>query len=171
MTSSEPCVILGVDPGTVVTGYAIISIAKGAVTPIDFGCVRPPKKESLGERYHIIFQSICHLLRQHTPHEVAVETPFVCQNPQSALKLGGALGCIIIAAKECKIPIFRYSPGEIKKGIAGHGGGSKEDVATILRAMLRLNFSQVRADATDALAIAVHHSNCRLAPDNLKKRL
>lgn len=153
------------------TGYALIRIVKGQVTPIDFGCVRPPKKDSLGDRYHIIFQSIRHLLLQFSPHEVAVETPFVCQNPQSALKLGGALGCIIVAAKECNVPIFRYSPGEVKKGIAGYGGGTKEDVAAVLCAMLRIPFQNIKADASDAMAIAIHHNNCRCAPDVSKKRL
>lgn len=171
MTSFDPLIVLGIDPGTVVTGYALIRIAKGEVTPIDFGCIRPPQKDLLGDRYFIIFESICHLLRLHTPHEMAVETPFVCKNPQSALKLGGALGCVIIAAKQCDVPIFRYSPGEVKKGVTGHGGGSKEDVATFLRAMLRLHGSQIQADATDALAIAVHHSQHRHTPHILTKRM
>lgn len=149
-------IILGVDPGTIVTGYALIGAMGRNIQPIDFGCIRPPKKALLSARYHVLYQSLLHLIHLHKPSEIAIETPFISKNPQSALKLGGALGCAIIAAKENSIPIFGYAPREVKKGITGAGDSSKEDVEAILCAMLRLK-GHFRLDATDALSIAVYH--------------
>jgi len=89
---------------------------------------------------------------------MAIETPFVNKNPQSALKLGSALGCAIIAAKESDLQVFRYSPREVKQGITALGNASKDDVAAILRATFNLQEKPLSSDATDALAIALHHS-------------
>jgi len=152
-SDNDEKVYLGVDPGTVVTGYAIL---KGG-TPLDFGCIRPPKKLPLSSRYYIIFTSLRHLIQQHSPVEMAIETPFINKNPQSALKLGSALGCAIIAAKESDLRVFRYSPREVKQGITALGSASKEDVAAIIQATFNLQKVQ-SVDATDALAIALHHS-------------
>lgn len=149
-------IILGIDPGTIVTGYAIILVQGGSISPIDFGCIRPPKKALLSVRYHVLFQSLIHLITIHFPTEVAIETPFIYKNPQSALKLGSALGCAIIAAKEHNLPIFGYAPREVKKGITGKGDASKDDVGSILCSSLRLK-PGFCLDASDALSIALYH--------------
>lgn len=149
-------IILGIDPGTIVTGYALIKTEGRQIRPIDFGCIRPPKKALLSLRYHALFQSLNHLILLHKPTEIAIETPFIYKNPQSALKLGSALGCAIIAAKEHALPIYGYAPREVKLSITGKGGSTKEDVEAILCAMLGLK-GQFRLDATDALSIAIHH--------------
>lgn len=150
--------IIGIDPGTIVTGYAIVTFGETRPRIIDFGCIRPPKKYHLSERYYILFSSLCHLLKIHMPHEMAIETPFVNKNPQSALKLGGAMSCAIIAAKSSlSIPVFGYSPREVKQGITGKGDASKEDVQAFLRNMLCLQKTVIQTDATDALAIALYH--------------
>jgi crossover junction endodeoxyribonuclease RuvC len=154
----EHRVILGVDPGTIVTGYAVIKIGT-PLQPLDFGCIRPPKNSLLSRRYHVIFQSLMHIIGAHNVTEMAIETPFINKNPQSALKLGSALGCAIIAAKEHGIRIFGYSPAQVKQGITGHGCATKDDVETFLRALLHLRTADLRPDASDALSIAVHHSN------------
>lgn len=153
---SSDRIILGIDPGTVVTGYALIQVKGRQIQPIDFGCIRPPKKALLSLRYHVLFQSLNHLITLHKPTEVAIETPFIHKNPQSALKLGSALGCAIIAAKEHNLPIYGYAPREVKRSITGAGDASKEDVEAILCAMLGLK-GNFRLDATDALSIAIHH--------------
>lgn len=149
-------IILGIDPGTIVTGYALIKVQGRLIRPIDFGCIRPPKKALLSIRYHALFQSLKHLISMHKPTEIAIETPFIHKNPQSALKLGSALGCAIIAAKEHALPIYGYAPREVKRSITGKGDSSKEDVEAILCAMLGLK-GGFRLDATDALSIAIHH--------------
>ena len=156
MSSSR--VILGVDPGTIVTGYAVITVSPD-LQPRDFGCIRPPKNALLSLRYHVIFQSLVHIIRAHGVTEMAIETPFINKNPQSALKLGSALGCAIIAAKEHGLSVFGYSPRQVKKGITGLGSATKDDVETFLRALLHLKNADLRPDASDALSIAIHHAN------------
>jgi crossover junction endodeoxyribonuclease RuvC len=157
-----PRIILGIDPGTVVTGYALIRVQGRDITPLDFGCIRPPSKALLSERYHVIYKSLLHLIKTHGPTEVAIETPFINKNPQSALKLGSALGCAIIAAKEHSLPIFGYAPSEVKRGITSRGDASKEDVAAILCSTLRIK-SGFRLDASDALSIALYHEGRALS--------
>ena len=170
MSSSEKVrIILGVDPGTVVTGYALVRIAAHGLEPIDFGCIVPPKKYPLSRRYHVIFQGLFHLIKVHGATEMAIETPFINRNPQSALKLGSALGCAIIAAKEHALPVFGYSPSQVKQGITGTGGASKEDVERVIRLLLGLKSAVLRPDASDALSIAIHHAQA--APHNLPKEL
>lgn len=151
-------IILGIDPGTLITGYALIRVCDRDVEPIDFGCIKPPKKEQLSNRYHILYQSICHIIDVKKPTEMAIETPFIHKNPQSALKLGSAMCCALLAARKHMMPIFGYSPREVKQGISGLGGATKEDIAAILRATFHLQTCPIRADATDALSIAIHHS-------------
>ena len=156
--SIPPRVILGVDPGTLVTGYALVKIGDHALEPLDFGCIVPPKRYLLSQRYHVIFQGLSHLIKTHGATEMAIETPFINKNPQSALKLGSALGCAIIAAKEHFLPVFGYSPRQVKLGITGTGKASKDDVEQILRKLLSLRSATLRPDASDALSIAIHHA-------------
>lgn len=160
-------VILGVDPGTIVTGYAVIKVttqeafAKASeLQPLDFGCIRPPVKALLSSRYHVIFQSLNQIIDTHKVTELAIETPFINKNPASALKLGSALGCAIIAAKEHGLRIFGYSPSQVKLGITGRGCATKDDVEAFLRAHLHLRTATLQPDASDALSIAVHHAKC-----------
>lgn len=167
--TSTPRIILGVDPGTLVTGYALVRIGPQAIEPIDYGCIVPPKKYLLSQRYHVIFQGLSHLIATHGATEMAIETPFINKNPQSALKLGSALGCAIIAAKEHALPVFGYSPRQVKLGITGTGKASKDDVEQILRSLLSLRSASLRPDASDALSIAIHHA--RATPHNCSKEL
>jgi crossover junction endodeoxyribonuclease RuvC len=151
-------IILGIDPGTITTGYALVQELRGTITPIDFGLIRPPQKALLSKRYLILSQSIRLIIEQFKPTELAIETPFVQKNPQSALKLGGALACALVAATEAGMEAFGYSPREVKKSITGNGASLKEDVESFLKAMFRLEIPKSKLDATDALSIAVHHA-------------
>ncbi len=153
-------IVLGIDPGTVVTGYACLELKAGRFHTHDLGVIRPPKGDLLSQRYHAIYQSIVSLMRKFNPKEIAVETPFIQKNAQSALKLGGALGCIMIAACECNVPIYGYSPREVKCGIFGTGAATKEEIQAYLCRLLSLDMNAMTyLDATDALAIAIHHAD------------
>ena len=103
---SKDQVILGVDPGTLVTGYGIIRSKDRSWEPLDFGAIRPPHTVKGHERYFLIFEAIEHLIEQFQPDAVAVETQFVYKNVQSALKLGMARGAVIIAAARNKVEVF-----------------------------------------------------------------
>lgn len=155
---SPPQIILGVDPGTQVTGYGIIRSKDRSWEPLDFGAIRPPKTAKGHERYLVIFEAIEHLISQFHPEAVAVETQFVYKNVQSALKLGMARGAVLIAAARLKVPVFEYAPRKAKLAIAGYGGASKEQVQQMVQMQLKLPQPPEPTDAADALALAICHA-------------
>jgi crossover junction endodeoxyribonuclease RuvC len=151
-------IILGIDPGTQVTGYGIIKCEQGVMYPIDYGCVRPPPSLKLTDRYLIIFEGVEELLERHRPQALIVETQFVQKNAQSAIKLGMARGIIIIAAKRKGIPVFEYAPTKAKNAVVGNGRASKQQVQGMIKLLLNLNSIPTPEDAADALALAICHA-------------
>lgn len=156
-------VILGVDPGTQVTGYGVIRETLRGWEPLDFGCIRPPSKLKLEQRYLAIFEGIDHLLEKYQPDAVSVETQFVHKNIQSALKLGMARGAVILPAARRGIAIFEYAPRKAKMAVVGTGGASKEQVQKMIQMQLKLTEIPEPADAADALALALCHAHQRKA--------
>jgi crossover junction endodeoxyribonuclease RuvC len=156
-------IILGVDPGTLVTGYGVIRQTERYWEPLDFGCICPPRKLKTQERYLIIFEGIDHLLEKYQPQAVSVETQFVHKNVQSALKLGMARGAVIIAAARRGIEVFEYAPTKAKQAIVGNGGASKFQVQKMVQMQLKLSQIPEPADAADALALALCHAHTRRA--------
>lgn len=152
-------IVIGIDPGTRVTGYGIIACCGNQFEPIDYGCIRPPVDLLLGDRYHIIFESLQALIAKHNPTEMALETPFISKNAQSALKLGVAMGTAMLSAKSHKIKVFGYSPREVKCFISGTGKADKEQVQNTVTRLLQLKKPPTPYDAADALAIALCHLN------------
>lgn len=157
-SDSSSAIILGVDPGTVVTGYGIIKVVQRDYTALDFGCIRPPCNYKLSDRYLVIFESIEQLIMQYQPSALAVETQYVHKNVQSAMKLGMARGVIMIAAKKKGIPVFEYAPKKAKKAVVGNGEASKSQVQGMVQMLLKLSSLPQPADAADALALAICHA-------------
>jgi crossover junction endodeoxyribonuclease RuvC len=155
----EEAIIIGIDPGTQITGYGIIKVLSNQFTVIDFGCIRPPKHFNSHERYLALFNNLEYLLDQHQPNFLAVETQFVYKNPQSALKLGMARGMAILAATRRKIPIFEYAPKKAKLAVVGNGAASKIQVQKMVQLLLHLPHLPTPEDAADALAIALCHAH------------
>jgi crossover junction endodeoxyribonuclease RuvC len=151
-------IILGVDPGTRVTGYGVIRSKDGKWEPVDFGCIRPPSNGKIQEKYLAIFEGIDHLLEIHQPDAVSVETQFVQKNVQSALKLGMARGAVIIAAARRGIEVFEYAPRKAKLAVVGNGGASKSQVQLMIQMQLNLATIPEPEDAADALALALCHA-------------
>lgn len=151
----EP-IILGIDPGTRITGFGLI---RTNLEPIDFGCIRPPAKLPLQERYRILFDAVEQLLDKHKPSAVVVESQFVLHNAQSAIKLGMAKGMVILAAARRGIEVFEYAPTKAKLSIVGTGSASKAQVQRMVAALLRLPTLPEPEDAADALALAICHIN------------
>jgi crossover junction endodeoxyribonuclease RuvC len=150
-------IIIGVDPGTRVTGYGIVELTSGQCRPVDFGCIRPPPTALLSDRLAIISEGIEQLLEKFSPDEMAIETPFVHKNPQSALKLGMALGCVLLPGKRSKMQVYGYTPREVKCNICGTGKASKEQLLHAVTRYLALKKPPKPQDAVDALAIAICH--------------
>jgi crossover junction endodeoxyribonuclease RuvC len=159
--SKPKMIILGVDPGTIVTGYGVIRETERDWEPLDFGCIRPSRKLKTHQRYLAIFEGIDHLLEKYQPEAVAVETQFVYKNVQSALKLGMARGAVIIAAAKRGIEVFEYAPTKAKQAVVGHGGASKFQVQKMIQMQLKLAQIPEPADAADALALALCHAHTR----------
>lgn len=159
LLTADSELIIGVDPGTRVTGYGIIAPAPRGWQAVDFGCIRPPQKMETSDRYLVIYESIGTLLDRHRPSALSVETQYVHKNVQSALKLGMARGAIIIAARQRDIPVFEYTPSRAKKAVCGNGRASKEQVQAMTQRLLHLSSLPQPEDAADALALALCHAN------------
>lgn len=154
--------ILGIDPGTQVSGFGIIDVDNQKCHPIDYGCIRPPSNYLLSERYLVIFESVTALIKTHQPDVIVVETQYVHKNVQSAIKLGMARGCVIIAAKSCGLQIFEYAPTKAKRAVVGSGSASKYQVQCMVKQRLNLDAIPEPEDAADALALAICHSQTAL---------
>jgi crossover junction endodeoxyribonuclease RuvC len=152
-------IILGVDPGTIVTGYGVIRSASGRFEAIDYGCIRPPSRLPLQERYQIIFAALELLISSHRPTAIATESQFVLKNVQSAIKLGMAKGMVFLAAARAAIPVAEYAPRRAKLAVVGTGGASKHQVQRMIAALLRLPKLPEPEDAADALALALCHAH------------
>jgi crossover junction endodeoxyribonuclease RuvC len=152
-------VILGIDPGSRVTGYGIIREEKRKIQYIDSGCIRTSEGE-LSQRLLQIFDGICQLMEDHHPQEVAIEQVFMHQNPKSALKLGHARGAAMVAAASHRLKINEYSARMVKQALVGYGAAQKEQVQHMVMQLLMLGRAP-QSDAADALAIAICHSHMR----------
>lgn len=150
-------IIIGIDPGTQITGYGVIEVNGKIFRPIDYGCVRPPRKLKLSDRYLILFNAIEELLQKYRPHALAVETQYVEKNVQSAIKLGMARGAAIIAAKRQGLSVFEYAPTKAKLAVVGNGKASKHQVQGMVKLLLHLQELPTPEDAADALALAICH--------------
>jgi crossover junction endodeoxyribonuclease RuvC len=154
-------IILGIDPGTRITGYGVIKVRHSHIEPIDFGCIRPPTQQELPARYLALFNGLEKLLTQYSPDAVAIETQFVDKNVQSALKLGMACGALLVAAARHGIPIFEYTPRKAKLAVVGSGRASKQQVQKMIQLLLKLPLLPEPEDAADALALAICHANAQ----------
>jgi crossover junction endodeoxyribonuclease RuvC len=152
--------VLGVDPGSRVTGYGLIEKENRKETFIDCGHIRSPDMAPFFQRIHHIFQGIVEIMNRYHPQEMAIEDIFYAKNVKSSLKLGHARGAILVAAAQCGVRIFEYPPLEIKKAVVGYGRATKEQVRYMVQLTLTLKTAP-DLDASDALAAALCHLNHR----------
>ena len=151
-------IVLGVDPGSRVTGYGIVERRNNHIFFVHSGNIRSSGKIPFYDRIHHIFQSMVKLMEDYHPQEMAIEDMFYAKNVQSSLKLGHARGAALIAAVQCGLQIFEYSPLEIKKSVVGYGRASKEQVRSMVQIILKLK-GPLQLDTSDALAAAICHLN------------
>ena len=150
--------ILGIDPGTVITGYGVVAKEGGsAVSLVECGVVRTSSGEALAVRIREIYEEVTVLIARHAPSVVVVEEVFCGKNVKSALTLGHARGAILLAAALGEIPIAEYSPREIKKAVVGNGNATKDQVGFMVQQRLRLKAPPSPADAADGVAVALCH--------------
>ncbi len=152
-------IILGIDPGSRVTGYGLVREHQRRLQYIDSGCIRS-SEGSLAQRLLQIFNGVCILMEQYTPDEVAIEQVFMHKNASSALKLGHARGVAMVACASHRTPLSEYSAREVKQTVVGYGAADKIQVQHMVVQLLALS-AVPQADAADALAIAICHSHMR----------
>ncbi len=150
-------IILGIDPGTQIAGYGLISVKGGVMSMIQYGVVELNKYSTYQLKLQKLFDTILRLIDEHHPDEMAIEDPFFGKNVQSMLKLGRAQGVVMAAALSRNIPIVEYAPRRIKQSVTGNGNATKDQVSHMVSHLLREDLQPKFFDATDALAIAVCH--------------
>ncbi|HNX78641.1 MAG TPA: crossover junction endodeoxyribonuclease RuvC [Prolixibacteraceae bacterium] len=149
--------ILGIDPGTTVTGYGLVQISGNKASVLTMGVLQPGKFEDHYQRLKFLHERALNLIDEYKPDIMALEAPFYGKNVQSMLKLGRAQGVIMAAGLYRSLPIFEYAPLLVKQSITGMGRASKEQVAYFLQNVYHLEELPRELDATDAVAVAICH--------------
>ncbi|MCC7054046.1 MAG: crossover junction endodeoxyribonuclease RuvC [Gemmatimonadaceae bacterium] len=148
--------ILGIDPGTAVTGFGVVrGEGVGAATLVECGVLRTSPRHGLPDRLCELFDGVTALLERHRPDAVAVESIFYARNVRTTITLGHARGVLLLAAAKAALPIHEYPPAEIKKAITGTGAATKEQVQYMVKTLLRLKTVPSPNDAADGVAAAL----------------
>jgi crossover junction endodeoxyribonuclease RuvC len=155
-------VIIGIDPGSRITGYGVIRLEGRQPVYLDSGCLRVAV-DNLSSRLQKIFTGVQAIVQQHQPQEAAIEQVFVHRNPGSALKLGQARGAAITALT---VPLAEYSARQVKQSVTGYGAAQKEQIQEMVSRLLNLKHT-LQADEADALAVALCHAQYRFAVDKI----
>lgn len=157
LTENKTYRILGVDPGTVKMGYALLEINGSQMKSVDIGVIFLDALSDHPTRLLKILERLHSIIITYKPTIMAIEAPFYAKNVQSMLKLGRAQGVAIAVGMDKGLDIFEYSPRKIKQSVTGNGNASKEQVAFLLQSQLKVDLAGQLLDATDALAVAVCH--------------
>lgn len=150
--------ILGIDPGSRITGYGLVDSSRGRIQFVACGVIKTTTSMPFSYRLNQIFSGINEVIQVHSPTAAAVEDVFLAANPGSALKLGQARGAAVVAAMQNNLEVADYSAKQIKVAVAGYGQAGKEQIQHMVRVLLGLNKSP-SSDAADALAVAICHAN------------
>ena len=151
-------IILGVDPGTINTGYGVVKQQNNKLSLVDSGIIKIPINLLLAQKLELIYDGLDAVIKNNRPDEFAIESAFYGKNIQSAMKISYARGVSLLAAAHNKVPTSEYSPREVKKAVVGAGGASKEQVGFMVNTLLNLKNTNMKFDESDAIAIALCHS-------------
>jgi len=150
-------IILGIDPGTVVMGYAVVLVSGNDIKLLHMDILKLNSKQDSYQKLEVIFSRVSEVIKIYKPNMFAIEAPFYGKNVQSMLKLGRAQGVAIAAAMQASLPVSEYSPKKVKQSITGNGNATKEQVLKMLQRIVLLEETPHFFDATDALAVALCH--------------
>jgi crossover junction endodeoxyribonuclease RuvC len=149
-------ITLGIDPGTLITGFGLIEhTSANQMRAVDFGVIRTNPKDTMPERLKMIHDEIEKVIVRYKPQHLSLETAFFNKNVQAALKLGQVRGMVMVLGLRYTMRVSEYSPREVKKSVTGNGAAAKEQVAFMMKKMLTLSETGKFLDATDALALAL----------------
>jgi crossover junction endodeoxyribonuclease RuvC len=150
-------IVLGIDPGTIVMGYGIISSQDEQIAVIKYGAWNTTSRSPIGERLSFLYANLTKIIAEYHPDAVAVEQPFVAKNAQSAFAVGRAQAVVILAAANNKLSCSEYTPREVKQRVTNYGASSKEQIQQMVMLQLGLDKIPEPEDAADALAVALCH--------------
>ena len=163
--------ILGIDPGSVTTGYGVIDYERGRLTLVEQGAINTKRGAELADRLAHIHEGLLAVIARTQPAAAAVETPFAGKNVQSLIQLAHARGVVLLAMRTGNLEVFEYAPRSIKSAVVGYGGAEKEQVAKMVRMLLPgCATLKMSADAADALAVAICHAHTAGTAARLKIR-
>ncbi len=148
---------LGIDPGTATTGYGLVQDQDGSLVVVDYGVILTASSLDMPERLLEIYRELTKIILLHRPESSAVEKLFFQKNVRTAMSVGQARGVILLALAEARLPVYEYTPLEVKQAVAGYGGADKNQVQQMVRALLGLKEVPQPDDAADALAVAICH--------------
>jgi crossover junction endodeoxyribonuclease RuvC len=157
--------VLGIDPGTAITGYGVVDENEQGLALVDCGVVTTPAGEPLPQRLQRIYHGLAGVVDQYRPEVAAVEELFFSRNVRTALSVGHARGVALLALADAGLAIFEYKPLEVKQAVAGYGGADKHQVQEMVRMLLSLDEVPRPDDAADAVAVAVCHLHSRRMAD------
>jgi crossover junction endodeoxyribonuclease RuvC len=160
--TNVPIRILGLDPGLRRTGWGVVACTGARLAHVAHGVVQSPDAGELAWRLLSILDQLDAVIAEHAPHEAAVEEVFVNVNPASTLKLGQARACALLAPARAGLPVAEYATRLVKKAVVGTGAADKDQIAFMVRRLLP-TAGEVKADAADALAVAITHAHLRVA--------
>ncbi|TMC21232.1 MAG: crossover junction endodeoxyribonuclease RuvC [Chloroflexi bacterium] len=154
---TTPRIALGVDPGTAIVGYAVVSARGDDLSMIACDVITTPARMPLAERFQQIYQGLIEIIGIYHPEEAAIEELFFAKNARTAMTVGQARGVAMLALANGGLPISEYTPKQIKQAVTGYGSAGKEQVGEMVRILLKLSAIPRPDDAADAAAVAICH--------------
>ncbi|MGR3173794.1 MAG: crossover junction endodeoxyribonuclease RuvC [Candidatus Scalindua sp.] len=149
--------VLGIDPGTMVTGYGVVDDINGKLSHVTHGTIEGRRKDSFPVRLKLIFDGLNKVIDEYKPGSIALEEVFYGKSVKSAIKIGEARGIAILCTATANIPMAEYAPTVIKRAVVGSGNAQKVQVSEMVKVILALSEAPEKFDASDALAIAICH--------------
>ncbi len=150
----------GIDPGYAIVGYGVVSYQSNRFTTVDYGAITTPAGMPFEERIERIYDELTLLLQKHRPDAMAVEQLFFTNNKTTGIDVAQARGVILLAATKAGVPVFEYTPMQVKQAVVGYGRAEKHQVMEMTRVLLKLESVPRPDDTADALAIAICHAHC-----------
>ncbi|MFV1976767.1 MAG: crossover junction endodeoxyribonuclease RuvC [Candidatus Scalindua sp.] len=149
--------VLGIDPGTMVTGFGVVDDIRGKLSSVGYGTIEGKRKNSFPDRLKMMFDGLSKAIEDYKPEQIALESAFYGKSVKAAIKIGEARGVAILCAALAEVPLFEYAPTEVKRAVVGIGNAQKMQVSKMVKVLLSLSEVPEKYDATDALAIAICH--------------
>ncbi len=150
--------ILGIDPGTAITGFGVIDYDGRTFRFVDAGVIRTPKEQPMNERLSTVYDEMKELLAEFKPDVMSIELLFFARNVTTAMTVGQSRGIVMLAATQANVPIYEYTPMQVKQAVTGYGKADKKQIQEMVKNLLKLNQIPKPDDAADGLAIAITHA-------------